>query len=100
MFQLDVVTLFPEIFHSSLDKGVIGRAIKNNLVKFRSWNPRDFTKDKHKTVDARPYGGGPGMVMMYEPVCAAINKAKEKQKNTKVIFLSPQGKKIRTSRRN
>ena len=94
MFQLDIVTLFPEIFHSSLNKGVIGRAIKNNIVEFRSWNPRDFTKDKHKTVDARPYGGGPGMVMMYEPVCAAINKAKDKQKNAKVIFLSPQGKKL------
>ncbi|MEC7875223.1 MAG: tRNA (guanosine(37)-N1)-methyltransferase TrmD [Pseudomonadota bacterium] len=94
MFQLDIVTLFPEIFNLTLNKGVIGRAIKNDLIEIREWNPRDFTKDKHKTVDARPYGGGPGMVMMYEPVCAAINKAKEKHKNSKVIFLTPQGKQL------
>ncbi len=94
MFHLDVVTLFPEIFDSTLNKGVIGRAIKNDLIKIKWWNPRDFTKDKHKTVDDRPYGGGPGMVLMYEPVCAAIHKAKEKQKSSKVIYLSPQGKKL------
>ena len=64
MFHLDVVTLFPEIFDSTLNKGVIGRAIKNGLIKIKWWNPRDFTKDKHKTVDGRPYGGGPGMVLM------------------------------------
>ena len=51
MYQLDVITLFPEIFSSALEKGVVGRALKNGLVDFRSWNPRDFTKDKHKTVD-------------------------------------------------
>ena len=84
MFQLDVVTLFPEIFHSSLDKGVIGRAIKNNLVKFRSWNPRDFTKDKHKTVDARPYGGGPGMVIRPD----VIEKAVLLQKNAYFSILT------------
>jgi len=97
MFQLDVITLFPEIFDSALNKGVIGRAIKNDLIEIRGLNPRDFTKDRHKAVDDRPYGGGPGMVMLYEPVCAAINKAKEKQKDSKVIFLSPQGKKLNQS---
>ncbi len=94
MFQLDVITLFPEIIDSALNKGVIGRAIKKGLIEIRGLNPRDFTEDKHKTVDDRPYGGGPGMVMKYEPICAAINKAKEKQKDSKVVFLSPQGKKL------
>ena len=94
MYNLDVVTLFPEIFDSTLNKGVIGRAIKNELIKIRKWNPRDFAEDKYKTVDARPYGGGPGMIMMYEPICVALNKAKEKQKNSKVIYLSPQGKQL------
>lgn len=95
MYQLDVITLFPEIFSSALEKGVVGRALKNGLVDFRSWNPRDFTKDKHKTVDERPYGGGPGMVLMYEPVCSAIKKARIEQPSTKVIYLSPQGRKLK-----
>jgi tRNA (guanine37-N1)-methyltransferase len=95
MYQLDVITLFPEIFSSALDKGVVGRAIKNGLVEFRDWNPRDFTQDKHKTVDNRPYGGGPGMVLMYEPVCLAIKKAREKQPDSKIIFLSPQGRQLK-----
>tara|TARA_B100000029_G_scaffold322191_1_gene314567 strand:- start:934 stop:1677 length:744 start_codon:yes stop_codon:yes gene_type:complete len=97
MFQLDVISLFPEILDSALSKGVIGRAIKNGLIEIRGLNPRDFAKDKYKTVDDRPYGGGPGMVMLYEPVCAAISKAKKKQKDSKVIFLSPQGKKMNQS---
>lgn len=95
MYQLDVITLFPEIFSSALEKGVVGRSLKNGLVDYRSWNPRDFTKDKHKTVDERPYGGGPGMVLMYEPVCLAIKKARIEQPNTKVIYLSPQGRKLK-----
>ena len=95
MYQLDVITLFPEIFSSALEKGVVGRALKNGLVDFRSWNPRDFTKDKHKTVDERPYGGGPGMVLMYDPVCLAIKKARIEQPKTKVIYLSPQGRKLK-----
>ena len=95
MYQLDVITLFPEIFSSALERGVVGRSLKNGLVDYRSWNPRDFTKDKHKTVDERPYGGGPGMVLMYEPVCLAIKKARIEQPNTKVIYLSPQGRKLK-----
>ena len=95
MYQLDIITLFPEIFSSALEKGVVGRALKNGLVDFRSWNPREFTKDKHKTVDERPYGGGPGMVLMYEPVCSAIEKARIEQPNTKVIYLSPQGRELK-----
>ena len=94
MYQLDVITLFPEMFSPLLEHGVIGRAISNQLIGFRSWNPRDFTKDKHHTVDDRPYGGGPGMVMMYEPLHNAIAKAKESQSNVKVIYLSPQGRRL------
>ncbi len=94
MYQLDVITLFPEMFSPVLESGVIGRAVTDELLQFRSWNPRDFTGDKHRTVDDRPYGGGPGMVMMYEPVCAAINKAKQAQPDTKVIYLSPQGRRL------
>lgn len=92
MYQLDAITLFPEMFSPVLEQGVIGRAVTDKLVEFRSWNPRDFTSDKHQTVDDRPYGGGPGMVMMYEPICAAIGKAREAQPGTKVIYLSPQGR--------
>ncbi|HIF50787.1 MAG TPA: tRNA (guanosine(37)-N1)-methyltransferase TrmD [Thiotrichaceae bacterium] len=94
MYRLDVITLFPEMFSSVVEHGVIGRAVTDELIGFRSWNPRDYTKDKHQTVDDRPYGGGPGMVMMYEPVCSAIAKAKQAQPETKVIYLSPQGRRL------
>ena len=82
------------MFSSVLEHGVIGRAVTEHLLEFRSWNPRDFTQDKHKTVDDRPYGGGPGMVMMYEPVCSAIARARQAQPGTKVIYLSPQGRRL------
>ena len=94
MYQLDVITLFPEMFASVLEHGVIGRAITDRLIEFRSWNPRDFTENKHRTVDDRPYGGGPGMVMMYEPVCSAIRKARRAQPDSKVLYLSPQGRRL------
>jgi tRNA (guanine37-N1)-methyltransferase len=94
MYQLDVITLFPEMFSAVLNHGVIGRAVKDKRIGFRSWNPRHFTDDRHHTVDDRPYGGGPGMVMMYEPICRAIEKAKNQQASAKVIYLSPQGKKL------
>lgn len=94
MYRLDVITLFPEMFSSVLEYGVISRAVTDELIGFRSWNPRDYTDDKHKTVDDRSYGGGPGMVMMYEPVCAAITRAKQAQPDAKVIYLSPQGRRL------
>lgn len=94
MYQLDVITLFPEMFEPVLKYGVIGRAVSDELIGFRSWNPRDYTEDKHNTVDDRPYGGGPGMVMMVEPVCRAIAKAKQAQPDAKVIYLSPQGRRL------
>ncbi len=87
-----VITLFPEIFQA-LNSGITGRAIKEKLLQIDYWNPRDYSTDKHQSVDDRPYGGGPGMVMMAEPLKAAINAAKSAAKEKpKVIYLSPQGR--------
>lgn len=86
-----IVSLFPEVFQS-LNAGVTGKALKNNLIQMDFWNPRDFTLDKHKTVDDNPYGGGPGMVMMAEPLQAAIKAAKTTKPDATVIYLSPQGR--------
>ncbi|MFT5879322.1 MAG: tRNA (guanine37-N1)-methyltransferase, partial [Moritella sp.] len=74
---LGVISLFPEMFNAITEQGVIGRAIKRDLLKFQTWNPRDFAHDKHKTVDDRPYGGGPGMLMMVQPLRDAIHAAKQ-----------------------
>ena len=97
IYQIDVVTLFPDIISSALTHGVIGRAKGNGLIELRNWNPRNYAQDKHKTVDDRPYGGGPGMVLKHQPLSAAIKKAKEKQPKTKVILLSPQGTQLKQS---
>ncbi len=92
--QIAVVSLFPSIFEA-LNFGVIGRALRNNLLELSIWNPRDESVDKHKTVDDRPYGGGPGMVMAVEPVRRAIAKAKgHLGSNARCIYLSPQGKTV------
>lgn len=90
--KFGVVTLFPEMFAAITEFGVSSRAVKQNLISVESWNPRDFTQDKHRTVDDRPYGGGPGMVMMIEPIRMAIHQAKVRLgENTPVVYLSPQG---------
>lgn len=87
-----VITLFPEMF-AALELGVTGRAIKEKLLQLNLWNPRDFATNKHNSVDDRPYGGGPGMIMMAQPLQAAIATAKQAAPVTpKVIHLSPQGK--------
>ncbi|NRD73096.1 tRNA (guanosine(37)-N1)-methyltransferase TrmD [Shewanella sp. VB17] len=92
---LGVVTLFPEMFRAVTDFGVTGRAVNKGLLKLHTWNPRDFTHDKHNTVDDRPYGGGPGMLMMVQPLRDAIHAAKTAAgDSTKVIYLSPQGRKL------
>ena len=88
--RFDVVTLFPEMMEA-LAAGVIGRAQKQELIDLHCWNPRDYTHDVHKTVDDRPYGGGPGMVMKIEPLDAAINAAREQSPSAKTVYLSPQG---------
>lgn len=87
------------MFKAITDFGVTGRAVKQNLLQIECWNPRDFTFDKHKTVDDRPYGGGPGMLMMVQPLRDAIITAKESARTVeggeaKVIYLSPQGRKL------
>ena len=90
--QFSVITLFPEMFAAIAEYGVVGRAIDNNIVSLRCVNPREFTSDAHRTVDDRPYGGGPGMVMKFEPLSAAIDKARETMPaGTRVICMSPQG---------
>lgn len=90
-----VITLFPEMFRAITEYGITGRAVKKELVRLHYWNPRDFAKDKHKTIDDKSYGGGPGMVMKAAPLRDAIQAAKHKLgSNVKVIYLSPQGRKI------
>lgn len=93
--QVGIITLFPEMFDAIIKHGITSRAIQNGLLSISCWNPRDFTFDKHKTVDDRPYGGGPGMLMMVQPLKDAIAQAKTHLGNdTKVIYLSPQGRKF------
>ncbi len=93
--RIDVISLFPPMFEAVTDHGITGRAIKNRLLTLRVWNPRDYTEDRHRSVDDRPYGGGPGMVMMIEPLARAIDAARNEQvKGAKVIYLSPQGRRL------
>ncbi len=92
MIRFDCVTLFPEMFAALTDWGVTRRALEQGLWSLALWNPRDFTTDNYRTVDDRPYGGGPGMVMLAEPLEKAIAAAKvAAQGEAKVIYLSPQG---------
>lgn len=95
---IGIISLFPEMFKAITEYGVTGRAVKQNLLQVECWNPRDFTLDKHKTVDDRPYGGGPGMLMMVQPLRDAIHAAKATAcsdgSEVKVIYLSPQGRKL------
>jgi tRNA (guanine37-N1)-methyltransferase len=93
MMRFDVITLFPEMF-DAIRLGVTGRAIDKGLAELVLWNPRDYTEDVHQTVDDRPYGGGPGMVMKVEPLLAAIQAAKAQSPTSKVIYLSPQGQRF------
>lgn len=92
---IGVISLFPEMFRAITDYGVTGRAVKNGLLSVAFWSPRDFTYDRHRTVDDRPYGGGPGMLMMVQPLRDAIHAAKTAAgEGAKVIYLSPQGRKL------
>lgn len=92
---LGIVTLFPDMFRVVTGYGVIKRAIRNKTLSIKTWNPREFTNNKHRSVDDRPYGGGPGMLMMVDPLKRAINKARyDLGNNSKVIYLSPQGKRL------
>ncbi|TKB46957.1 tRNA (guanosine(37)-N1)-methyltransferase TrmD [Thalassotalea mangrovi] len=93
--RLEVISLFPEMFNAITEFGVTGRAIRNGLIEFHTRNPRDFAHDKHSTVDDRPYGGGPGMLMMVQPLRDAIHAAKAAAGgDAHVIYLSPQGRRL------
>lgn len=93
--RIDVITLFPESLEGLASLGVIGRAIREGLVELKTWNPRDFAGDRHRTVDDRPYGGGPGMVMATEPLGSTITAAREEHADgTRVSLMSPQGRKL------
>lgn len=93
--RIGVVSLFPQMFDAITQYGVTGRAVSQGKLDMAYWNPRDFTQDKHRTVDDRPYGGGPGMVMKLEPLQKAIHAAKQQLgQQTKVVYLSPQGRKL------
>lgn len=93
--RFDVVTLFPEMVDSVAQVGILGRAINRDLLQLQCWNPRDYAHDKHRTVDDRPYGGGPGMLMQVQPLRDAIRDARQAaDSRAKVIYLSPQGRKL------
>ncbi|SPP32518.1 tRNA (guanine-N(1)-)-methyltransferase [Arsenophonus endosymbiont of Aleurodicus floccissimus] len=95
MMWIGIISLFPEMFRTITEYGVIGRAVKNGLLNIQCWDPRDYTHDRHRTVDDHPYGGGPGMLMMVKPLRDAIHAAKsEIGEDAKVIYLSPQGRKL------
>lgn len=90
--HVQLVSLFPEFASSLASHGVVGRAITRGLVRLDCWNPRDFAGDPHRTVDDRPYGGGPGMVMKFEPLAAAVQAARAATPpGSPVVCLSPQG---------
>lgn len=93
--RIDVITLFPEMVQALAVGGVTARAMESRLVELVCWNPRDYTQDVHRTVDDRPYGGGPGMVMKVEPLRQAIRAARAgAPAGSPVIYLTPQGRKL------
>lgn len=99
MIHFDAVTLFPEMFDAITRSGVTRRAFQNNFYEIVLWNPRDFSSNAYRSVDDRPYGGGPGMVMMPEPLEKALRAARQRQRScgvkcSKVIYFSPQGRQL------
>jgi tRNA (guanine37-N1)-methyltransferase len=97
--HFDVITIFPEMMDALLDHGITARALVEKRFELKTWNPRDFTEDNYRRVDDRPFGGGPGMVMMAEPLQACIDAAKARQKDAgverpKVLLMSPQGERL------
>jgi len=93
VIRFDVLTLFPGMFTALRQSGVAGRALERGLWRLETWNPRDFTTDHYRTVDDRPYGGGPGMVMLAEPLEKALD-AVRMAGGGRVVYLSPQGRRI------
>lgn len=98
MVNIYLITLFPELIQHATEHGVLGRAIKQQQITLACFNPRDYAEDRHRTVDDRPYGGGPGMLMKVEPLYKAIMAAKQAAGDAaKVIYLSPQGQQLNQS---
>lgn len=93
--RIDVVSLFPAFVDAASRIGVVGRARERGLLEYGGWNPRDYASDNYRTIDDRPYGGGPGMVMLIEPLRGAIAAAREASAEpTHVVHLSPQGRRL------
>lgn len=99
MKHFDVITIFPEMLDALIDHGITRRALDEKLFELKTWDPRDFAADNYRRVDDRPYGGGPGMVMMAEPLQACIEAATSRQRDAgvsrpKVVLMSPQGERL------
>ncbi|MFC1720969.1 tRNA (guanosine(37)-N1)-methyltransferase TrmD [Patescibacteria group bacterium] len=92
MINFHIITIFPDMFSSYVNESILARAQKDKKIKIKFYDPRDFTKDKHKRVDDKPYGGGPGMVMAVDPIVRAAQKAIGQKKGVKVFITSPAGK--------
>ena len=92
--RFDIITIFPEMFSAIKGEGVIARAAKKSIISINTWQLRDYSKNKYKNIDDKPYGGGAGMVMMVKPIRDCIGKIKKEIPNTRVIYLSPQGQKL------
>lgn len=92
--RIDVISIFPPMFQAVAEFGITGRAVRSGLLTLRLWDPRDYTEDKHRSVDDRPYGGGPGMVMRPEPLARAISAARADAGPARVLYLSPQGRRL------
>ena len=95
--KFEIITLFPEMFSAIKEEGVIARAIKKSIISINEWQLRDFSANKYKNIDDKPYGGGGGMVMQVKPIRDCIAKIKEQTPETKVIYLSPQGQQLNQS---
>jgi tRNA (guanine37-N1)-methyltransferase len=89
--RVDVITLFPELVEAVVGCGVVGRAADQGLLELYCWNPRDYTRDRHRTVDDRPYGGGPGMLMKVQPLQDTIQAVRQNSRKAALVYLSPQG---------
>jgi tRNA (guanine37-N1)-methyltransferase len=93
--RVDVITVFPQLVQQVISCGVVGRAAEQGLLELQCWNPRDYTVDRHRSVDDRPYGGGPGMLMKVQPLQDTIQAVREQNANARLVYLSPQGKLLR-----
>ena len=93
--KVDVITLFPELVKQVTGYGVVGRAADQRLLQLNCWNPRDYTRDRHRTVDDRPYGGGPGMLTKVQPLQDTIRAVRQHSPEARLIYLGPQGKAVK-----